>query len=68
MVIFLNSYNGVPFLLHDNTLARTTNIMGKCPKIFPLTQASLLNYSLNGSTCDIEKLRIMEEPISVGRN
>lgn len=39
------SYDGVPFLLHDPHLIRTTNIVEACPSVDPLMNATLLNFS-----------------------
>ena len=39
------SYDGVPFLLHDPHLIRTTNIVEVCPSLNPLMNATWLNFS-----------------------
>lgn len=39
------SYDGVPFLLHDPHLIRTTNIIQACPSLDPLMNATWLNFS-----------------------
>ncbi|XP_065916470.1 glycerophosphoinositol inositolphosphodiesterase GDPD2-like isoform X2 [Dysidea avara] len=65
------SYNGVPFLLHDDTLPRTTDVLDKCPTLNPLTPASNLNYSVPGSTCDLKDLMITAQahlPLRVMKN
>jgi len=55
----------VPFLLHDDTLVRTTDVLEKCPKLNPLTPASDLNYNLPGSNCDLKDLMITAQTILV---
>jgi len=55
----------VPFLLHDDTLARTTDVIERCPALYPLTAASDLNYNKAGSTCDLKDLRITAQPVWV---
>lgn len=50
------SLDGVPFLLHDPHLTRTTDVRSKCPHVDPFMNASLLNYSTG--VCPLEKLNI----------
>lgn len=53
------SMDGVPFLMHDPHLVRTTDVRSKCPSHDPFSNASLL-YFHNG-TCPLKK-------IGIGRN
>ena len=48
------SADGVPFLLHDPFLVRTTDVRERCPQMKPRKNASLLNYH-NGS-CPIRTI------------
>ena len=50
------SMDGVPFLLHDPHLVRTTDVESKCPLVDPFANASLLYYS-NGS-CPLMELNV----------
>ena len=50
------SKDGYLFLLHDNTLARTTDIRSTCPFIDPHFNASFLYYSTG--KCPLDKLSI----------
>lgn len=54
----LISMDGVPFLLHDPHLVRTTDVESKCPLVDPLANASQLYYS-NGS-CPLVDLNVGE--------
>lgn len=50
------SMDGVPFLLHDPHLVRTTDVETKCPTLDPFMNASLLYY-FNGS-CPLMELNV----------
>ena len=52
------SMDGVPFLLHDPHLVRTTDVELKCPLVDPFANASLLYYT-NGS-CPLMELNVGE--------
>ena len=49
------SYDGVPFLLHDPHLIRTTNIVEACPSLDPLMNATWLNFS--SGDCPLRDLK-----------
>ena len=53
------SMDGVPFLMHDPHLIRTTDVCSKCPSHDPFSNASLLHF--HNGTCPLNK-------IGVGRN
>ena len=50
------SVDGVPFLLHDPHLVRTTDVRDKCPHVDPFVNASRLNYSLG--VCPLKELNV----------
>lgn len=50
------SVDGIPFLLHDPHLVRTTDVRDKCPRIDPFANASQLNYSLG--VCPLKELNV----------
>ena len=50
------SMDGVPYLIHDPNLVRTTDVTSKCPSHNPLSNSTLLHYH-NGS-CPLSKLNI----------
>ena len=50
------SMDGVPFLLHDPHLVRTTDVKSKCPSVDPFCNASLLYFD-NGS-CPLKELNV----------
>lgn len=50
------SMDGVPYLLHDPHLIRTTDVQSKCPSHDPYANSSLLYY-YNGS-CPLNKLNV----------
>ena len=52
------SMDGVPFLLHDPHLVRTTDVESKCPLVDPFANASQLYYA-NGS-CPLMELNVGE--------
>ena len=52
----LISMDGVPFLLHDPHLMRTTDVESKCPSVDPFANASQL-YFANGS-CPLKELNV----------
>ena len=58
------SMDGVPFLLHDPHLVRTTDVASKCPLVDPFANASLLNFA-NGS-CPLAELNVGEWFVKVG--
>lgn len=54
------SKDGQLFLLHDNTLARTTAILTTCPHVNPHFNASSLYY--NSGKCPLAELPIKTDP------
>lgn len=50
------SSDGTAFLLHDQVLARTTDVRGKCPSLDPWVNASTLAYWTGD--CPLEKLDV----------
>lgn len=50
------SLDGVPFLLHDRQLVRTTNMREKCPTVELFVNASALNYS--SGVCPLKDLNV----------
>ena len=59
------SMDGVPFVLHDPHLVRTTDVASKCPLVDPFANASLL-YFANGS-CPLAERNVGEWFVKVRR-
>lgn len=50
------SLDGVPFILHDPHLVRTTDAEKRCPTVNPLSNATWLNFS--DGDCPLQELRV----------
>jgi glycerophosphoryl diester phosphodiesterase len=54
------SQDGIPFLLHDDTLFRTTSFSTSCPDLSPQTIASSLHYYIG--PCPLVNLSLIDDP------
>ena len=59
------SYDGVPFLLHDPHLVRTSDIVARCPSVDHYRNASWLNFS--SGSCPLKEVNVGAKAHKVNR-